>query len=131
MCGAGLYEWAGLYGQAGLGGIYNIFFIVFFFVFFLSRSCKLNPRNDFLVVLRSIRPPHHPPQCPAFSLLFLSPFTAKQKRKKKKKMFGFQKEDDFENNLVLKEKKKKDNEEVVQCFIISMYLNTIMLLQYC
>lgn len=45
-------------------------------------------------------------------------------------MFRFQKEDDFENNLVLKEK-KKDNEEVVQCFIISMYLNTIMLLQYC
>lgn len=48
-------------------------------------------------------------------------------------MFGFQKEDDFNNKLELKkeQKKKKRDNEVVQCFIIFMYLNTIMLLQYC
>lgn len=43
-------------------------------------------------------------------------------------MFGIlKKKVAFENNLVL----KKDIEEVVKCFIISMYLNTITLLQYC
>lgn len=127
MCGAGLHGRAGLYGRVGLGGIYNI---IVFSVFFLFRSCKLNPRNDFLVVLQSIHPPHHPPQCPAFSLLFLSPFTGKQKRKKKKRCSDFKKKMILRTTLCLK-RKKKDNEEVVQCFIISMYLNTIMLLQYC
>lgn len=43
-------------------------------------------------------------------------------------MFGvLKKKIAFMNNLVL----KKDIEEVVKCFIISMYLNTDILLQYC
>lgn len=60
-------------------------------------------------------------------VIFLSHFTKKKRGKKDEMMFGFSKEVAFKNNLVL----KKDIEEVVKCFIIFMYLNTIILLQYC
>lgn len=116
---------AGLYGR---DGIYNI----------VPFVCKLNPTNDL-----SCRSTIHAPPSVRYSLLidslvfiyfFLSNhlFTGRQKEEGEKIMFGFQKEDDFNNKLELKkeQKKKKRDNEVVQCFIIFMYLNT-MLLQYC
>ena len=106
-------------GGWGGGGVYN--------VWFWSRNLKA--RNDFLVVLRSICP-YSVRHC-----YFLITFDIRKKRKKKIKiqkkdemMFGF-----WKNKLLLITTLclKKDIEEVVKCFIISMYLNTIILLQYC
>ena len=94
--------------------------------FFWSRNLKLEMIFFFLVVLRSIMS--------LLSGIVLFSYHLLQKKKKKKRekkrwndVWNFQKDVAFKNNLVL----KKDIEEVVKCLIISMYLNTIILLQYC